>query len=78
MNLRARGQHDIGGERQIGAGAGGDPVDGGDHRHRQGGDPADHQVVVTLDRDAEIDAVGDLAQGRVGQVLAGANRGRHR
>ena len=43
---RARRQHDVAGEREIGAGAGGDAVDGADDRQRQRADLQDQRVVM--------------------------------
>ena len=60
--------HDVAGERQIGAGAGRDAVDRGDHRQRQLPDFFDHRVIV-------VEQIGDIVRVGVddrGQVLAGA------
>src|SRR5260370_1238581 len=65
---RLRRQHDIAGQRQIGAGAGGDAVDGADHRQRQGAQLADQRIVV-------VEQVPDLSRRQVDnrvQILPGA------
>ena len=46
---------EIAGQRDIGAGAGSDSVDSGDHWLRQSGERADQRVPARLDRIAEID-----------------------
>src|SRR5438128_1445786 len=65
------GNDDVAGKRDVGAGAGGDSVDAGDHRLRHGRETADQRVPAGLDGIAEIDgfAGGDRA---VIQILAGA------
>jgi hypothetical protein len=67
-----RGQHDVAGQRQVGAGAGGHAVDGADHRHRQGAQRRHQRGVEFFDRFAEVDAGGARFDGAVVQVLAGA------
>ncbi len=63
-----RRQHDIAGQREIGAGAGGDPVDRADDRHRQGAQLPDERVVM-------VDQARDLGRRHPddrGQILPGA------
>ena len=51
---RSRRQHDVAGEREVGAGAGRDAVDRADDRLRQFAQGADQRIVALLDRLAEI------------------------
>ena len=52
---RPRGDHEIAGERDVGARAGGDAVDRADDRHRQRAQRQHQRLVVALDRRAEVD-----------------------
>jgi hypothetical protein len=67
-----RGQHDVAGQRQVGAGAGGHAVHRADHRHRQGAQGRDQRRIEFFDRFAEVDAFAARLHGAVVQVLAGA------
>ena len=69
---RARGDDDIAGERDVGAGAGGDAVDRRDHRHRQAVQREHQRLVVLLDRLAEIDALRAGRDGPIAEILARA------
>ena len=77
MKLAERAAIDhVAAEREVGAGAGGDAVDRGDHRHRHRAHPQRQRLVEALDRGADV---GRLAAGlevgrdrRIGEVLAGA------
>jgi hypothetical protein len=69
----AGGDHEVAAEREVGAGAGGDAVDGGDHRHRQVGNAVGQWPVLAFDHGAHIGrTVGASVHVGVGQVLAGA------
>ena len=72
MNLaELAGDDQVAGERDVGAGAGGDSVDAGDDRLGHGGEATDQRVPARLDRFAEVDRFvgGDHA---VVEILPGA------
>jgi hypothetical protein len=68
---RARRQHHVAGQRQVGAGAGRGAVDRGHHRQRQCLQPADQRVEPGIDQLAQVGHVPGR-EIQVGQVLAGA------
>ena len=72
---RLRRDHDVAGEREVGAGAGGDAVDRADDRHRQRAQRQHQRLVVALDRRAEVDG---RAAGRDRAVAPGPARRRSR
>ena len=67
-----RREHDVAGERDVGAGAGRDAVDGADDRHRQGAQLLHERSVIGLDGAAEIGRLRPLAHHAVGEILPGA------
>ena len=69
---RARRDHQIAGQRDVRARAGGHAVDGGDDRHRQIAQREHQRLVVLLDRLAEIDALPARRDGAIAEILAGA------
>ena len=72
MNLAdLRGDDEVAGERDIGAGARGDAVDARDDRLRHGREAADERVPARLDRVAEVDRFAGR-DGAVVEVLPGA------
>ena len=70
---RARRQNDVAGERDVGAGAGGDAVDRGNDRKRQGAQLAHERIVIAVERTSEDDGFAVLVQPLV-QILPGAER----
>ena len=65
------GQHDVAGERDVGAGAGGDAVDRGHDREGQRAQPAHQRIVRMLERAAEHDLFAGLGEPVI-EILAGA------
>ena len=57
-----RGQHDVAGERDVAAGAGGDAVDRGDDGKGQSAQLAHQRIVMLLLRGAEHDRFARLGQ----------------
>ena len=69
---RARRQDDVAGQREIGTRAGGNAVDGAQHRPLEALQAADQRVVQAIERGAEVDRLArDLP---LAEVLAGAER----
>ena len=68
---RARGQHDIAGQRDIAAGARGNAVDGGDDRKGQRAQLAHQRIVIGLERAAQHRRLASLGEPVI-EVLAGA------
>ena len=68
----ARRKHQVAGERNVGAGAGGNAVDGGDHRLFQRRDEANERVVPLLEPVAAIGHDAVAGRAGLGQVLTGA------
>ncbi len=68
----ARGDDQVAGKRDVGAGARRDPVDGRDHRHRQVLQREHQRLVVPLDRIAEVDRLAAGRHGPVAEILARA------
>src|SRR4051812_11390460 len=66
-----RRQHEIAGEREVGAGARGDAVHGADDRLLERADAVDHRCVLPLDDLAEIRGHAILRQ-HGGEILSGA------
>ncbi len=66
------GQHDVAGQRDVGAGARGDAVDGADDRLRCGADQADQRVVECVQRLGEVRRSVHLARIAVAEILSGA------
>ncbi len=64
-----RGDHQIAGERDVGARACGNAVDGADDRHRQRAQRKHQRLVVAFDRCAEIDRRAARRHRAVGEVL---------
>ena len=62
------GDDDIGGQREIGPGPGGDPVDSGDDRHRRVIDRLQKRLIFIPQRRLKVD-IGRVAA--IGKVLAG-------
>ncbi len=77
----ARGVHQVAGQRDVGAGAGGDAVDGADYRFLQRRDELDQRIVGLLQPTAGIEARSVGGPADLGQVLAGregpAGAGQH-
>jgi hypothetical protein len=73
---RARGQHQVARERQVGTRACGDAIDGGQHRDGHAADAQAQGAVELVDHAAQVLGCGAGREvgrhGRVGQVLAGA------
>ncbi len=71
-----RGDHQVAAEGEVGAGAGGDAVDRGDHRHRHRAHAQRQRLVEALDRGADVGRLAARLEvrrdRRIGQVLAGA------
>lgn len=65
-----RCQHDVAGERDTGAGAGGNAVDGRDHRKGQAAQFADQRVVILIKCPAEHDPLARLGHAVV-EILTG-------
>ena len=71
LNFALAGRdRDVARQRQRAARAGGDAVDGRDHRLRQRADLPDHRIVMTLDHAADRARV--VHRFMVGQILSGA------
>jgi len=66
-----RGEYDVAGKRDVGAGAGGDAVDRGDNWKRQGSQFPNQRIVVGLDGATEV-RPGIAAGGAIGEILSGA------
>ena len=78
MNLaELRRQHDVAGEGDVGARAGGDAVDRADHRLLDGADQPQRRVVEGLERRAEVRRPGRPCAGR-GRRGPGRRRSRGR
>eukprot|EP01022_Parablepharisma_sp_SALTPOND_P021539 TRINITY_DN427_c0_g2_i1.p1 TRINITY_DN427_c0_g2~~TRINITY_DN427_c0_g2_i1.p1 ORF type:complete len:1279 (+),score=502.02 TRINITY_DN427_c0_g2_i1:12957-16793(+) len=69
---RACRQHDVAGQRDIGAGTGSHAIDGADHREGQGAQRFHQWAIVFLDGFAQVDGGVARLDGAVAQVLAGA------
>src|SRR5215831_11323995 len=68
---RARCHHEITGERNVGAGAGGHAVHRGDHRQRQLAKRQHQRLVVLLDRVREVGRAAIRGDRAVGKILPG-------
>jgi len=68
---RARRQYDVAGERDIGAGAGRDAVDGGNYRERQRAQLAHERVVIGVERAPEHGCLAVCGHA-LAQILSGA------
>jgi len=67
---RARRQHDVAGERDVAAGAGGDAIDRGNHGKRQLTQLAHQRIVMCFLSSAEHDGFARLGEAVV-EVLSG-------